>query len=350
MARPGGKDRGLFERPKGSGVWWVRFTCKHGHDHREKVGPKGLAKEVYQERKVQVKRENYCPTQERSKPRPALFQDMAKEYLDWAKINKKSYKSCKSQMKPLEKVFKGKTMTEITPRMIESYKASRSVNLAPATVNRELALLRHMFTMGIQWGKAESNPVKEVKLFRESSGRTRYLSDDEEIRLFAVLPEKYQAVVALALQTGLRMGELKNLRWWDVDFKAGVITVLEAKAGETQHVPMNVIARKILESLSQKDTLVFPDLPRHLSERFTELARKAEVRDFTFHDLRHTFCSRLVMAGVDIRTVQVLARHKEIRMTLRYSHLSDDHTKQAIERLIPSETGTPTGTGHLKVL
>ena len=350
MARPGGKDRGIFERPKNSGIWWICFSCPFGHIHREKVGPKSLARSEYERKKVRVRTEKYCPTQERNKPRPTLFQDMAKDYLTWAKINQKSFKSTKSSMKHLKEHFHGKMMGEINPRKIEAYKAARAAKVAPATVNRELALLRHMFTMAITWGKAEANPVKEVKFFRESNGVVRYLTNQEEEKLFATLPEKYKAVVGLALQTGLRMGELRNLMWWDVDFEAGNITVSEPKAGEVQNVPINSKAKEILESLPRKDTNVFPGLPRHLSERFTELAQKAGIRDFTFHCLRHTFCSRLVMAGVDIRTVQVLARHKEIRMTLRYSHLSQDHTKRAIERLVPEASDTPTSTKHLKVL
>ncbi len=130
----------------------------------------------------------------------------------------------------------------------------------------------------------------------------------------------------------------------DVDFEAGVITVVEAKGGGIQRVPMNGVARRTLEMLPRNSPYVLPGLPSHLSERFRELAEKAGVKDFRFHDLRHTFCSRLVMAGVDIRTVQVLARHKEIRMTLRYAHLSEDHTRQAIERLIPEGSGTGTST------
>ncbi|MFQ5658232.1 MAG: tyrosine-type recombinase/integrase [Candidatus Methylomirabilales bacterium] len=137
----------------------------------------------------------------------------------------------------------------------------------------------------------------------------------------------------------------RGLRWRDVDFEAGVITVVQAKGGQVQTVPMNSAARATLEALPRESPYVFPDLPSHLSERFVELAEKAGVKDFTFHGLRHTFCSRLVMAGVDIRTVQVLARHKEIRMTVRYAHLSQDHTRQAIERLIPEASGTATSTG-----
>lgn len=345
MARAGGKDRGIFERPKASRVWWIRYACQYGHIHREKIGPKGLAKAEYERQKVRARREGYCPTQERNKPRPILFQDMAEEYLSWAKLNKRSYKSTRAAMGRLVEAFRGKTLVEVTPRQIEAYKAERAAQVAPATVNRELALLRHLYAQAVTWGKAEGNPVKGVKLFRENNERIRYLSAEEEARLFATLPEKYKAVVILALHTGLRMGELRGLRWRDLDFEAGVITVARAKAGEVQTVPMNSVARTILKVLPRESPSIFPELPSHLSERFVELAGKAGVKDFRFHDLRHTFCSRLVMAGVDIRTVQVLARHKEIRMTLRYAHLSQDHTRQAIERLIPERTSTPTSTG-----
>ncbi len=269
---------------------------------------------------------------------------MAEEYLGWAKVNKRAYNFTKGAMKHLAEAFKGKTLGEITARQIEAYKSERAACVAPATINTELALLRHLYVQPLAWGKAAGNPVEAVKLFREQNERIRYLTADEEARLLAMLPEKYKPVVTVALRTGLRMGECRGLWWRDVDFEAGVITVAEAKGGEVQQVPMNSAARAILEALPRRSPYVFPDLPSRLSERFVELAQKAGVNELRFHDLRHTFCSRLVMAGVDIRTVQVLARHKEIPMTLRYAHLSEDYTRQAIERLIPEATRTSTST------
>ncbi len=348
------KERGIFERPKGSKIWWIRYTCKYGHLHREKIGPKGLARTLYQQRKVQVRTEDYCPTQERNKPRPTLFQDFAEEYLAWSRVNKRSHKTDEGWMKRLREAFKGKTLDEITTREIEGFKSQLAAELAPATVNRHLALLKHMYTLALRWGKAKTNPVKTVRLFKENNARVRYLTENEEARLFLACPERYRPIVTIALHTGLRKGELLGLRWRDVDFEVGILTVEQSKHGETHRVPMNSLVIEILQGLPRNGPQVFAwdsgRTPRDLSHAFAEIAKRAGISDFRFHDIRHTFASRLVMAGVDIRTVQELLGHKTIQMTLRYTHLSPDHKRAAVERLIPTATSTATSTEDFEAL
>lgn len=161
--------------------------------------------------------------------------------------------------------------------------------------------------------------------------------------------------MALALNTGLRRGELFGLRWDDVDFTTNVLTIRHTKAGRTRHVPMNAEVRTILGALESRgrSPYVLPsansarprDAHNFIRRMFTPALKRARIGDFRWHDLRHTFASRLVMCGVDLRSVQELLGHTDIKMTLRYSHLSPAHLLAAVERLPAAPTGTATSTG-----
>ena len=340
-------DRGIFERPKGSKVWWIRYACQYGHIHREKVGPKGLAKAEYERQRVRARREGYCPTQERNKPRPIQFQDMAEEYLAWSKLNHRAYQADLSRMSRLEAAYRGKTLGEITVKDVDTLKAELAAQMSPASVNRHLALLKHLFTLAVQWGRATGNPVKSVRPFRENNARVRYLTPDEEARLLQVCPERYRPIVIVALHTGLRKGELLGLRWRDVDFEAGALTVERSKHGEAKRLPMNSLVAEILKGLPRNDPYVFPpEQCRWVGQAFQGIVRKANIPDFHFHDLRHTFASRLAMAGVDMLTIKELGGWKTLGMVTRYAHLSPDHKRAAVERLISGATGTATSTGE----
>jgi integrase len=162
--------------------------------------------------------------------------------------------------------------------------------------------------------------------------------------------------VTVLLQTGFRRGVFLGLRWRDVDFKAGVLTIPKSKNGETRHVPMTSTVRAILSHLPRRlDTtaLVFPNSEGHRDLRWAKkivpaALRDAEIEGFRFHDLRHTFASRLAMEGLDLLTIKELGGWKSLSMVQRYAHLSPGHRRTAIERLvgrqISAEAATATGT------
>jgi integrase len=179
-------------------------------------------------------------------------------------------------------------------------------------------------------------------LYREQNGRTRYLTEDEEARLLAVSGAQLRPLVITALHTGFRASDLRWLTWTDVDINRRMITVRAgyAKNDEARSVPMNQLLTGILKSVklanNQSDKVFCNrDGAPHRSFRsaFEHAVRKAEITDFTFHDLRHTFASRLVMAGVDLPTVKELLGHRDISMTMRYTHLSSDHKQTAVGKL-----------------
>ena len=155
----------------------------------------------------------------------------------------------------------------------------------------------------------------------------------------------------MALNAGLRLGEMCGLTWENVDLSRRVLTIPRSKNGETRHVPLNSAALVALSDLRERADgtgSVIRNLqgeplsdPRHWFEAAVGTAR---IRDFSWHCLRHTFASRLTMAGVDLRTVQELMGHKCIAMTVRYSHLSARHTLAAVQRLSEPTLDGPTGT------
>jgi site-specific recombinase XerD len=236
--------------------------------------------------------------------------------------------------RPLRQVVAGDVQRHVAKRLSE---------VRPASVNRELAFLKRTYNVAIADGLLEMNPVRQVKLLQENNARVRYLTDVEEVRLRAEMAETHWSVVALALNTGLRRGELFALRWDDVDFTTSVLTIPRTKAGHTRHLPMNAEVRGILGVLESRGRSPYvlaratgnaPLDSQNLIRRvFTPALKRAGIEDFRWHDLRHTFASRLIMRGVDLRTVQDLLGHADVRMTLRYSHLSPAHLLDAVEKL-----------------
>lgn len=350
--------RGVFWRshPRGSqetrvpggrvrGDWWIRWTCSYGHLHREKIGPKALAEDEYHRRRTQARREEFCPRVQRG-PRPVLFEDAAKEYLEWARTDKRSWMTDQHWLNRLRARFAGKTLDEITPQDVERFKADLAAERAVATVNRHLACLKHLYSRAIRDGNARNNPVKAVRLFQENNARVRWLAQEDETALLAVIPEPYRRFCQVAIYTGLRKGELLDLIWERVDFKTGILTVGRSKHGDARRVPMSSLVQDVLRRVPRSlgESLVFPGC-RKVSHRFPDWIKAAGLKDLHLHDLRHTFASRLAMAGVDILTIKELMGHKTLAVTLRCSHLSPGHQRQAVERLVAERSDTCTSTG-----
>jgi len=186
----------------------------------------------------------------------------------------------------------------------------------------------------------------------EDNARIRFLSADEETALRKAVEAKcsqHLSELVLALNTGLRLSEQFGLTWADVSLTRRLLTIPRSKNGSTRHVPLNQAAVRALEDLREgthSSGFVCGGAPG--PRRWFEPALKdAKISGFSWHCLRHTFASRLVMAGVDLRTVQELLGHKTIAMMVRYAHLAPKHTLAAVERLdtlteIPTDTTTDT--------
>lgn len=193
--------------------------------------------------------------------------------------------------------------------------------------------------MAIKWNKASSNPVKEVKLFRERNQRLRYLTSDEEKRLLEECNDYLRPMVIMVLHTGMRKSEILNLKWDQIDFGRGCVIVENTKNDEVRDIPMNVTLTDWMTNVMvlSKGEYVFSrqegEPPKSIRTAFENAVKRAELGGFRFHDIRHAFASRLVMSGVDLLTVKELMGHKTISMTMRYAHLSKEHKQKAVETL-----------------
>jgi integrase len=293
------------------------------------------------------------------KPKDVPFDKAAKEFLEWTETNKRpkttrSYRQCVERLK---QSFSGKRLGEIGQLGIERHKRNR-VTINPTTgrkrgevvVNRELACLRGLLNFARARGMFEgANPVskkelgdKAAKFFKEPEGRLRYLENEEEEALLRHADEPLATIILTGIHAGLRVeSEALTLRWPDVDLRRGFLTVLAAyaKSGEKRTVPLNSKLRTAMAQLKEEAqseyVFVKPDGSSYRSIRtaFRTACRRAGLKDVTPHTLRHTFGSRLVMNGVDLRTVQELGGWSELAMVQRYAHLSPKHKAEAVERL-----------------
>jgi len=257
--------------------------------------------------------------------------------------------------------FRDRVAAEITPQEIDRKPAELAdAGRAPATLNCHRAQLGLTYSPAIRNGKVSVNPARLVKLRKENNARLRFLDEHEEAVLRAKIRELYpegELEFDLALHTGMRCGEQYRLRWQDVDLKIGMITIPRSKHREQRYVPIDSVARRALASLwLPRDGSVYvclchrkPEDARGRDRRlwFEEVVEGAGIVNFRWHDLRHTFASRLVMAEADLGAVQELLGHKTIAMTVRYAHLAPAHQLEAVERLTVGSTATGTATNGI---
>ena len=349
------KPRGIFEKEQGSGEWWIRYADASGRIRREKAGRKSAALALYRKRKVEVLQGRKLP--EKLRQHPVMFREIAQDALAYSRAHKRSYRDDEYRTATLLEWFGCCSADSITPQEIERQFEQRT--WAPATYNRYRALLSFTYRIAVRNGKLTDNPIRKLARCRENNGRTRFLDADEEAALRAKIRElspECEPEFNLALHTGMRRNEQYRLRWEHVDFRLGLISVVKSKNDKRRAIPMNEVAREALEKLYQRrdgSAYVVPgtsgDRGRDWRRSFEDAVKKAGVQDFCWHDLRHTFASRLVMAGVDLRTVAELLGHKTLAMVMRYAHLAPGHLRQAVERLIPERTDTRTSTEPVKV-
>jgi integrase len=320
--------------------------------HKEWVEPRTLAIELYRKRKTEAREGRFFP--EATKQRIVLFDEIAGDFLEYSREHKRSAEHDEARMSRLKETFGGRLVGEISTQDVEHLRSLLGKKLSAASVNRHLALLKVTFNraMRSEPPKAERNPVRGVKLLKENNERVRVLTDAEEGRLLAALPDYLHPLVIVALHTGMRRGELAHLQWQDVDFHTRTLMVTQSKSGEGRRVPMNRVVVETLQAL-RKARKVFRGLvftsPRgeslhNFGRAWAETVKNAKITDLRFHDLRHTAASRMVMSGVDLYTVKEILGHKTLVMTQRYSHLSPAHQRQAVERLVRRRKGNAKAT------
>jgi integrase len=291
------------------------------------------------------------------------FDELIQKYREIYK-DQRSFKRAKVfALKVMENHFKGRLLSQITPFDIDSYKRMRKEatitvtskkgdtlvtvdtgrTRSDASVNRELACLSHLFSKAVEWEMIDESPFRKMRglFFKENNRRTRFLAEEEIKKLLEVdydgLPAYFKPIVTTAIYTGLRKGEILNLKWKDVDLEHGMIYVKQNKQNRLQVKMVNDDLMNILMKLPVKGEYLFHDEEgkpiKDVKRSFQTALRRAGIEDFRFHDLRHTSCSYLTMRGAPIQAVQDHAGHSSIKMTMRYSHLSPQFRRDSIQLL-----------------
>ncbi|MGO9263963.1 MAG: tyrosine-type recombinase/integrase [Candidatus Binataceae bacterium] len=319
------------------GTWWIDFRDVQGIRHRKKIGPnRRVAQEVLNDALGKIARRQHL----------GVIDDSAINFVDFARI---WWERVASLLKPrtqerwrgildqhLKPAFPG-ALRAIARAQIESYVSRRIENRAAAsTINREITVLKHMLARAVRWEYLSNNQITGLKPLREPSGRTRFLSLEEIERLLAVCEESssryLHSFVVVALNTGMRRNEILGLTQRSIDWPNRVATLNDTKNGEARHVYLNDAALEALGRLlppSDRDRL-FPLGPNQTSMMFRRAVKRAGLEDFRLHDLRHTFASYQAMSGIAGRGLQSLLGHKDPRMTMRYSHLSEAFLRAAV--------------------
>jgi integrase len=334
----------VFERKKSE--WWIDFKDARGKRRRTKVGPnKRIAEEALNATLTKIARQEWVGVIEESK---IGFSDFTKIWSDrilptlrpktaarWSGI-------VKNHLKPF---FTG-ALRAIELGAIEKYTAARlEAGATPASTNREIGVLRHLLKRACVW-KDENDapylkhyPLEEWKPLQEPSGRTRFLDETEIVQLLEACAESrspyLRPFVLVALNTGCRRGEILSLTRDSIDWKRRTARLTGTKNGDDRIVNLNDVALEALRALpSRINGKLFPFRDEHsVSRAFRRAADRAELKDFRLHDLRHTFASHCAMNGVQARGLQALLGHRDSRMTTRYSHLSDDYLKRAVNAI-----------------
>lgn len=298
------------------------------------------------------------------------------KYKDWVLTERKAGQGTLNKLAQSFTHLYTRDMSKITPWDVQKWRTQEiKKGLKPATINRQLVALKAVLSKAVEWEVIDKHPLRSVKpLKTDTKSKVRYLSNDEEKRLRSALDvreakirrervnankwrqergyELYEdlnskkfadhlkPIVLLALNTGMRRGELFDFTWQNVDLKKRIVTVegIRSKSGSTCHIPLNDEALGALiawRNQTDSNDLVFPNPNTgkrfdNIKKSWEHLRTAAKIKDFRFHDLRHHFASKLVMAGVDLNTVRELLGHSELSMTLRYAHLAPEHKAAAV--------------------
>ncbi|HEY6332736.1 MAG TPA: site-specific integrase [Blastocatellia bacterium] len=335
-------------RKRGS-VWWYDFMIQ-GIRYRARV-PAAQSRHEALDAESVARREVFEGTYGKPKGSDVFIDYVDKVFLPWSKQNKRSWSDDVYHAETFRKFFGQKRFSDITPFLIEKFKSERRSTRtklnqprSPASVNREVELLSRVFSLAIRDGVAASNPCSQVQKYREDNQRTRYLGPEEEEALLAQLvgPRAHlRPVVILAIHTGMRRGEILSRAWAHVDFGRNVIHVTNTKSGRNRVVPMNEVVRSELLQLKGAGNPCGPIFVSmktgaalvEIKKGFRAACDSALIEDMHFHDLRHTFGTRLGANGKDPFTIAELMGHADLRMTRRYTHATSRNLRDAVDSL-----------------
>ena len=334
---------------------WVTEFYHDGIRYKKSLG-KGISKTVAKEREAKYRQE-VREGKHRVKARRIKFEKFKQKYLDNARVNKKPSSAKRNEVSigQLMPYFKGKLIGSIHPFQVEQYKkARREGGTSPATVNRDVACLRNMLNMAVEWNYLQVNPIAKVKLLTEDNEVMWVLSPEEEARLLDECEKRPQRksakylrdLVEFALYSGMRQGEIFGLMRVHVHLEENYVLATDTKTHQDRPIPINETMREILvRRMENQKEYIFTNSAGGkltvLTNAFWRAVKEAglirwdagkKVR-FRFHDLRHSFGSRLGMNGTDLKSIMEIMGHKTAKVAMRYQHPSPSHKLEAVKNL-----------------
>lgn len=313
------------------GEWWVDYRGSDGSRHREPVGigaTHATAKQVLAKRLAAAAEQQHFPGRTANLKTFNVVADKFWE-LHGKNMRSKTWKYTLGRIRP---VLGSKRIGDITAGDIQAFYNEIASANSNSTANRYLTLIRLIFNKAIAWGDFRGiNPCAGVKKGREAHHRLRYLSLKEIEGLLAVAHPRLAPILACALLTGMRRGEILDLAWENVDFQRERLYILRSKSGKPRELPIPSKLREVLLSLSPKPSGLVFDLPIICLRRYFAKALKdakisaAGPDKVTLHTLRHTCASHMAMRGIDLLTIARVLGHSSTAMTQRYAHLGEDY-------------------------
>lgn len=362
----------------------MRYICQYQRARKINIGTVGVITPAQaREKAVEILNDfnkGIDPTAKRGSNKPKTLQAFIEnEYEPWVlSHHKRGHKTLASLTRCFNELF-SKPLADITPSILDQWRVKRlNDGISNATLNRDIGVLKSLMTKATEWGSLKENPLKNLKLFKiDRTPKVRYLSVEEETRLRQALFERehqlkqerksanqwrkdrgyelyhepadnescdhLMPMVLLSINTGLRQGELFNLNWDMVNLseKSIILSGGITKNSSSRYIPLNDEANQLIQQLFKKsDTksgLVFPSKNNqpfnNVKRSWYAVLKKANITQFRWHDLRHHFASKLVMAGIDLNTVRELLGHLDIKITLKYAHLAPEHKINAVRKI-----------------
>ncbi|HSG32885.1 MAG TPA: tyrosine-type recombinase/integrase [Thermodesulfobacteriota bacterium] len=321
--------------------WYIDYYLPNGDRKREVVTIEGVdsaqinrqdAIKALSIRKAEMAQGKFDITQTK---KPVSIKQLCDEYFhQHSKENKRSWKRDRTTIKHFLEYFGDKNIGQLNSFVITGWRNERSKQVKKATVNRELDTIRNMFNKAVEWGYIDRSPYTGVEKYKVNNTNLRILSKQEFALLVDAATKQFKPLLLLAVNTGMRPNEMLSLKWEDVNLDDGYLLVRDSKNYESRYIPIHKDLVRVLNELKSTCTNEYVFNGRKSYRKQWDKAFKLSgIKPCRFYDLRHTFASNLVMSGVDIATVKELMGHKDISMTMRYSHPSPEHKKQAINGL-----------------
>lgn len=338
MAKAEVKHRGVFEKVKASGEWWINYHDAEGRRRREKAGSKGNAIKLRDKRRAEALAGKKLPELNRRKVTFGELLDLSVRYAE-EHGTPSLIRNFKIKAELARPGLGSLPLERVTRDVLFEWIAERGVE--PATFNKYRSFFSAGYREAMIRGLTDRNVARLMRAKKVPGGRYRFLSRAEYERVVAAItarcPDRLPRFL-VAVNTGMRLSEQFTLEWPQVDWNRGEIHLLKTKNGSQRDIPMNRVVRDTLRSLLPlaAEGRVFPMRgAKTVDQRkwFENALAEAKVKGVTWHTLRHTFCSWAVMADVALPTVQKWMGHKHITMTMRYAHLAPGHNNSEIERV-----------------